>query len=600
MKNKKILIIIPIILIILVLIGAGAFAFIYIQTDMFKFPKQLFFKYAGKSFEGIVDSNYYDEFLANYKTLSEKSYKSNGEISVEVHTDISDIKDVAEQINNGKINYNMSSIPKDEKYYMELHPTYNNQEITKLQGLAVKDNYGLKCTELYDKYVYVENNNLKSLAKKFGIAEYLVPERIAKTDVYDLLYIDKDTRKKIHDTYFNILYKKLDKKNFTKGKNNEITVNGETLKTNSYSLELTQAESSDIVVALLETLKNDDTTLDLIVEKWEKANVQEAFDYRINFLKALMYINEDASNYLSDIKFDKEFLKRRIQDEIDQLNNQKQNYSDENRIKLTVYSYNGNTVQLKSQVTKNSEIIETIDIQFTRNKNGHNIISLIYNNESIIKIDYTKIKENNIEKTVGTVTINSDSAIDTIDFNIESGEDLNKANIKTTLSSVEDVLETSQTTYTNDIVIEFNSETNGKLGTGTNNNFSYFYISSGNNSAKLNLKSDITYTDDIYIEDLNSGNGENLNRMSVSEIEKVLKEIIINFRKELPNKLELLDIDPSLFTNDEEVTENDDEFDENTNENNNSNENLDDNDPFSTISTHTNNVETLNKLIPSF
>lgn len=66
MKNKKLLII-PIILIILLLIGAGVFAFFYFATDTFKSPKQLFFKYVGKTFETSEKFDY-DKFLEEYKT----------------------------------------------------------------------------------------------------------------------------------------------------------------------------------------------------------------------------------------------------------------------------------------------------------------------------------------------------------------------------------------------------------------------------------------------------------------------------------------------------------------------------------------------------
>lgn len=79
MKNKKILII-PIILIILLVLGAGASAIIYFQTDLFKSPKQLFFKYLGDSIDFDKEFDY-DKFLAEYKEKTEYSYTANGEIT---------------------------------------------------------------------------------------------------------------------------------------------------------------------------------------------------------------------------------------------------------------------------------------------------------------------------------------------------------------------------------------------------------------------------------------------------------------------------------------------------------------------------------------
>lgn len=563
MKNKK-LIIIPIIILIILLIGVGGFAIIYLKTDMFKSPKELFFKYAGNSFEAAKDFDY-DEFLEEYKTVSEKSFKSNGEITAELNTGISEIKDVENIVKKSKINYNLSSIPKEEKSYITIDASYDNKKLTKFEGLSTKDAFGLKNTELYSKYLYIENHDLQALAKKFGINSSTIPNEIKKVDIYDLLYVDKNTRKKIKDTYYDILDKKIDKNNFTQSKDVETTVNGNTLKTNSYSLELTQAETYDIMISLLETLKNDDTTLDLIVEKFEKANVQESFDYRVSFIKSTMNLDEDDFYYngtnFSDIKFDKDFFKKGIQDEIDQLNNQKQNAKEENKVKLTFYSYKGKTVKFELSTTTNSEVDGTIDIQLTKNKDGKNIISFNIDNECIFKSEYKITNEKGTKKLVGTATINTNSSQIPVSFNIESTKELQKTNIKATLP-IEDVLGTSQTIFTEDIVVEFNSETSGELGKGTNINNSYLSISSGEISAKLNFKSDITYTDNLTIEDLSSENGSCLNTMSVSEIETALREVIVNFRKVLPNKLELLGI--TLPSSDDDTDETDNEADSTT------------------------------------
>lgn len=558
MKNKK-LIIIPIIILIILLIGVGGFAIMYLKTDMFKSPKELFFKYAGNSFEAAKDFDY-DEFLEEYKTVSEKSFKSNGEITAELNTGISEIKDVENIVKKSKINYNLSSIPKEEKSYITIDASYDNKELTRFEVLANKDAFGLKNGDLYNKYIYIENHDLQTLAKKFGINSDAIPDEIKKVDLYDILYVDKDTRKKIKDTYYDVLDKKLDKNNFTQSKDVETTVNGNTLKTNSYSLELTQAETYDIVISLLETLKNDDTTLDLIVEKSEKSYIKDTIEQTTNSaLDPLSSMNSTPD--LSHITLDKEFLKEMIQVYIDNLNESKQNAKDENKVKLTFYSYKGNTVKFELTTTTNSEVDGTIDIQLTKNKGGKNIISFNIDNECIFKSEYEITNEKGTKKLVGTATINMNSSPIPVSFNIESGKELQKTNIKATLP-IEDVLGTSQTIFTEDIVVEFNSETSGELGKGTNINNSYLSISSGEISAKLNFKSDITYTDNLTIEDLSSENGSCLNTMSVSEIETALREVIVNFRKVLPNKLELLGI--TLPSSDDDTDETDNKADSTT------------------------------------
>jgi len=556
MKKKKLLIIIPIIILILLLIGVGGFAILYLKTDMFKSPKELFFKYAGNSFEATKDFDY-DEFLEEYKTISEKSFKSTGEITASVKTDIDSVKQTADIINKAKINYTLNSIPKDEKSYFSLISNYDSKEVTRFEGLVNSNTFGLKNTDLYDKYIYIENDNLKKLARKFGINSNNVPDKIKKVDIYNLLYVDKNTRKKIKDTYYDVLDKKLDKKNFSQSKDIETTINGETLKTNSYSLELTQAETYDILVSLLETLKNDDTTLDLIVDKADKSIIAEYIQQTTN--SSLNLLNSTSN--LTPVTFDKEFMKNAIQQNIDNLNESKKYAKDENKIKFTIYSYKGKTVKINIDVITSDEL-ETSTVEITKNKNGNNIISIHANNHNIAKLEYIKSTENNTEKLIGTLELISDiddnnAKLIPINFNIESSNTLRKINIKCTLPA-DTTLVTYEKYFTEDALIEYNSETTGELGNGTNKNNSYLSITSGKTSASLNFTSDINYTDNINIADLTSNNGSCLNTMSLSEIENVLRNVVVNYRKKLPNKLKIIGIDLSLFgsSEDYENTEN--------------------------------------------
>lgn len=538
MKNKKIIIIILIVLILLLAIGAGGFAFVYFKTDLFKSPKDLFYKYVGQSFKASEDFDY-DKFLSDYKSISEKSYKSTGEINLDIKTDISDTQEIADILNKSKLTYNLSRIPKEEKSYITIGATYDNKEFTRFEGLSTNNSYGIKCGDLYDKYIYIENDNLQELCKKFGINSSSIPDKIKKIDTYDLLYISKDTRNKIKETYYNIIDKKLDANKFTTNKNVETSVNGETLKTNSYSLELTQKETDEILIAILETLKNDDLTLDLILEKAEQSNIKDSFEQSINY-RSSYYSYFDVSSTSETITLNKDYLKEQIQDLIDSLNDDIADANDSNKIKLTVYSYKGSTVKLDLEIISDSDDTKNITLEITKNKNSNNVVSINVDNEQLIKIDYTKTKE----KFSGTATINYDSISIPIDFDIESSKTSTKSYIKFSLPS-EEVFGTSENYFTDDVIIEYNSDITGELGKGTNSNTSYISISSGENSAKLNIKADITYTDDITISDLNSNNGSCLNTMSVSEIENALKEIISNYKKILPEKLEILGVNSS-------------------------------------------------------
>ena len=218
---------------------------------------------------------------------------------------------------------------------------------------------------IYDKYIYVENNNLQALAKRFGINSSSIPNKIEKIDTYDLLYISKDTRKKIKDTYYNLINSKLDDSKFTTNKNVETSVNGETVKTNSYSLELTQKETYEILISVLETLKNDDTSLDLIIEKAEKSNFKDSFEKSMNYNSNYSNLFGTSTN-TPKITFDKDYLKQKIQNLIDELNDELEYCEDSNKVKLTVYSYKGNTVKFEINMINSNDSKLTVNTNILR------------------------------------------------------------------------------------------------------------------------------------------------------------------------------------------------------------------------------------------
>lgn len=548
MKKKKLLIIIPIILILLLIIGAGGFAFIYFKTDFFKSPKDLFYKYVGQTINFSGDFNY-DKFLSDYKSISEKSSKSTGEINMFLNTDVAETKEIANIINKSKLTYNLSRIPKEQKSYITIGANYDSKEFTRFEGIAHGDYYGIKCGDLFDKYIYIENNNLQALAKKFGINDSSIPDKIKKIDIYDLLYISQDTRNKIKDTYYKLLDSKLDESKFTIEKNVETLVNGETLKTNSYTLELTQKETYEILISILETLKNDDTCLNLIIEKSEKSNFKDSFEKSMNYRSSYSGI---FGTYIDTptITFDTNYLKEQIQNSIDNLNDELKLCEDSNKVKLTVYSYKGDTVKFEVNII-NSEDSKTSTLEITKNKHTPNIISINIENNQIFKMEYTKNKET----FSGNATINYNSMVIPIEFDILSTKELTKSHIKLTLPS-EEFSNISDEYLADDTVVELNYEISGEPGKDTNSNTSYISIISGGTLAKITIKEDVTYTDDITIGELNINNGICLNTARSTEIENTLIKIINNLGKVLPNKLEILGINPSDLNNSEELFSN--------------------------------------------
>lgn len=539
MKNKKLLII-PIVLIILLVLGAGISAIIYFQTDLFKSPKQLFFKYLGNSFDFDKEFDY-DKSLLEYKEQSEKSYTSNGDITLSFNYDesqndlsnyknssSSNVRSSSENIMNNfkdaldktKIEYSAKSIPTKQKYHMNIKPIYNNTEITNLELLSSGDNYGIKINDLYDKYIYVENNNLKEFASKLGINSNTIPDKIKKRNMYELLYIAPETRKQISKKYTNFLDKKLTKDMFTKQKNVSTSVNGEDVTANSYTLTLNGEQTHNILTSFLQELKDDDLTLDLLIQKLEQSGAKESFEAGYNTVSSYSL---SSSTYNSSkkqkITLDKDYLKTIIQEMIDELNDDKDSFDSNEKVSFTVYSYKGNFV--KFEIT-NSEDTDKMSIEKTTNKN-EKVITLNYNETTALKANYTFSKN----KTSLVMNIYDDGNEIAV-INADYEKDKTRLNFK------------SENDDTN---IEINIETNGEIKKGNVTTTGFMNINTSDTQLNLNINHNTTYTDDINIDDLSANNGELLNEMSNTKINSLITEISNNFKKVVQEKADILGID---------------------------------------------------------
>lgn len=564
MKNKKLLII-PIILIILLVLGAGVSAILYFQTDLFKSPKQLFFKYLGESVKFDKDFDY-DKTLAEYKEKAEKSYTATGEITASLNYDelenelsnpssssnnksmqtmMSTVKDTLDKT---KIQYSEESIPTKQKYHMNIKPLYNDIEITNLELLASGDNYGVKCTDLYDKYVYIENNNLKAFASKFGINSELIPDKFTKTDPYELLYVAPETRKQISEKYTELLDEKLTKDMFTKQKNVSTSVNGENVEATSYTLTLNGEQTYDILLSFLQTLKEDDLSLDLIIQKMEQAGIKESIENAYSTVSSMStsstYTSEDpfvdfpsttsssTSSKNTTITLDKDYLKDMIQDMIDELEDDKDSFNANEKISFTVYSYKGKTVKLEISSSENDD---KMNIQITTNKD-EKLITLNYNDTTIIKANYSVSKDKN------TLVMNcyDDDSNEIATLNMEFGKESIKLNLK---SESQDSSSSSLSTDSDDFSMEINLEANGEIGKDTVTTAGYINIYMSGIEFKLNINQNTTYTDNVNIDDLTANNGELLNEMSTTKMNTLIKDISSNLQKVLPEKAELLGIE---------------------------------------------------------
>ncbi len=397
MKNKKAKwIVISVIILIVIIIGI-----ILWRSDVFKSPRQLFEKYAYQNAKLLPEYDY-NEMIKQLDKIGEEKYETIGNITFSVNSqyandDNYNIKQVKEEIEKLKIDYNVKSIGKESKNTTDFIIKYDNNDLLRLKLLNNQDRYGIRYSDFYDKYLYIENNNLKQVAEKLGLDSRYIPDKIESMSLYDLLYIDNNELERIIKEYSSIVNEVINNEKFSSEKDVEINYNNEKIKTNKYTLNLTNKDLLDLYIKILEKLKNDDATLDIIIDKINK----------IGF-------------YYSTEKLDKENLKIYMQEEIDKYTDYE---IDEENFEIKVYEYKNKTIRTELKLENQDIIINLLDTNKDSLK-AEILFNTKYGNQQKITLN-KKVSDNSKNYNIEIMYYDGT----TFDFDIESEQIKNTNNI---------------------------------------------------------------------------------------------------------------------------------------------------------------------------
>ena len=244
-KNSKVLII-SIILTIILIIGIGA-AYIILATDMFKSEKKLFFKYVtqvGDSKKGFIS----EEVTKYFEKQKSTQYKDNGTISFKITS--YDNQGEFDNINKCNIDFSGKVDMANSKSEQDININYSNEVKFPISYKQSGNKLGLQTQYVGNKFIAVETDKLNKLSNStFNVSGISMPESNEKAE------ISSEQLKNIQETYFGILNQELQDGNFVKIIEDNVT---------GYKLTLNGEELKNVLVKLMETLKNDQTTLDTI------------------------------------------------------------------------------------------------------------------------------------------------------------------------------------------------------------------------------------------------------------------------------------------------------------------------------------------------
>ena len=172
MKSKKIILIVTIVLIILVAV-TGSVAALYFFTDTFKTNEQLFFKYVSQ--------------ISNLDTILQADNKTEQEeLIANSHTSVGNLAINIQDGQNENKNYLLTTNSKydinTKRSFSELAIKNGEEDLAKISYINSGDIYAVKCENVYEHYIGIQNSGLKDFARKIGIPEEIVvqiPDKIS-------------------------------------------------------------------------------------------------------------------------------------------------------------------------------------------------------------------------------------------------------------------------------------------------------------------------------------------------------------------------------------------------------------------------------------
>lgn len=415
MKNKKKLILI---IVVTILIVIGILGALYINTDLFKSDEMLFYKYLMKT--KLLEPEIEERYAKVIQNINSLNYSSNGTVNCSmsannIETNVANIQNLF------SLKYNMLKNKDLKQNYADFTLSANNRDIITLRTLRDDDTFAIRVDNIVDKYLALENRNLKSFFAKIGVKDVSsIPDSIPQDAIERLLDIDKEQLSEIKENYTKILTNSLTKENFTKITNSD--------QTKTIELSLSEKQMVEIEKKVLETLKKDEDTLNLIIEKakifgydWNidstRTMLQEEIDKITNgtfleesgFLRIALRENGDRTlgidfNLKIKNENNKEISPKQISVKID--------LSESN--KITIYTNNGQGDVLKEEIGfgyEDNTILTNVEIlEINQENDAENSIGRIQ--YEIINYETEKINQNII------ITIISPENNSKIQFNI--------------------------------------------------------------------------------------------------------------------------------------------------------------------------------------
>lgn len=279
MKSKKILIIV-IVLIVILGLGGATFAYLFMATDIFKSNKELFAKYMSQNIEDFQSLGDL-KTIQTYKNLSNQDkYESNTDIKMSY----SEGGEVSNPVNNLSANLDVQKDNENEYFYADGQILFNEEEYLESEIIKDKELYGIRFSDVAKQFVSIKNDeNIDDIADEIGIDSSVLEKIINIIDGTAKVseeIISQDDAKTLKEKYSNMITKTISEGTFSKQRNAMITYNNNKIKTNSYTVSLTNTQVERLLVEILNNIKNES----VIVKNIKNESFGEQIDELVKVL----------------------------------------------------------------------------------------------------------------------------------------------------------------------------------------------------------------------------------------------------------------------------------------------------------------------------
>ncbi|MGN1297792.1 MAG: DUF6583 family protein [Clostridia bacterium] len=518
-KSSKILMILIIIVLLIILIGG--IVIVCLATDLFKSDKELFFKYItqiGDSENGFIDNNL-KQYWEKQKTIP---YINEGGFSTNITSEQG--QQQFDNVNNFNINFSGQVDAANSKSAQDISLNYSDSVNFPISYKQVGNIIGLQTKYVGNKFIAIQTDKLSNLAGSTDVDLEDYTDIAEKLQAMSKIELTDDEKSNMQNTYMEVLNTNLNDNKFSKVEDSNMK---------GYKVSLTGEELKNVMVQLLQTLENDQTTLDKINE------------------------------YLKTYKNSSKLTVNSIENTIKNINNNS-NINNEN-FEITVYCQSGKTskiliemqdmkVTIQKESTKDT-VNYAITIEEKGNENARIYFKAEYSGLAAIQsvaenyeielqyeanpiLEYARNSkselqvQNEREKILLLITeINVDKVMDNTTTEITKEDIEAKKNADSSYSNME-IMQISD----NEIQIKFTDTDDifevDKTGTiikepeVTENSNNSTTTSNGLITYKYQYNNTLNFTDSVNIEDFTSQNSMILTDYDTEKVDSFLNAVI--------------------------------------------------------------------------